>query len=343
MGGALATAVIHFGLAKTGTTYLQEYLACNREELLQKYGILYPSGDANHFHFQTILSDAPETLIQVRRLGIEAKGKAQEFVNRFRDNFEAEVRSAKPETILISSEYFSSMSEVEFPRLKNFFAQYSAHHRAIVYMRDPWSHSVSAMQQNIRDGLLGAPLKLGYRKGQFRMIERIEGQFGQDMIVRPYLSGAGVRTNIVEDFSKLIGIDDLPNRPADSGSDNTGVGRTRATMLAELNKIWPQFDASGLYIYAPERDLLVARILELDIEDMPLRLSKRYATVIRQLADEDLAYIHHRFFDGEPVFLDHFSRQSFEDFDAEIKFETLPSETLSQIARLVLAELAGHR
>lgn len=324
--------IIHFGLAKTGTTYLQEYLACNRDHLLNAYGILYPSGGSNHFHFQTILSDDPYALIQVRREGLLSKDSVDEFVERFKTDFILEVNEKRPEKLLISSEYFSSMTDAEFPRLRSFFKGFSDNITPIVYMRDPWSHSVSATQQDIRGGFLKAPVRMGYRTGQVKLIKRMEALFGPDLIVRPYFGGKEKKTNIIEDFLSLLNLPSLPNLPVDDAAGNQSLGRIATTMLAELNKVWPQFDQEMRLIYSPVRDQVVNAIVSSDSDGHPLRLSKKIAEKIFAYSKDDLEYIHNNYFSGREVFHEYYSRQQFRDFDCDISLENIKKSEIVGIA-----------
>jgi hypothetical protein len=340
----IASTIIHFGLAKTGTTYLQEYLACNRDHLLSEHGILYPSGPANHYHVQSFLSSQPETLIQVRRDGYSTPAEARRFAKRFREQFEAEVAAAKPERLLISSEYFSSMNDEEFQALRAYFARGSRGQKAVVYMRDPWSHSSSAMQQNIRDGFMAAPLRMGYRKGQIQNIRRIESVFATDeVVVRPYLGGQGERTNIVDDFNAVIGITRLPREPQIDRAENRGIGRIVATLLAEFNRIWPQFDEKGLYKYSSDRDKVVRELLGISVKDDPLAVCARRAKIIYDTAKDDIDYIQEKYFGGERIFYDYYNKQNFKERDCEIKLSNLTNSESCSIIIHALEKVYAER
>lgn len=331
------SAIIHFGLAKTGTTILQEYFACNREFLLREYGILYPSGPSNHYHFQTLISSTPENLIQIRREGISTRKDALNFARRFRESFEEELHDKRPERILFSSEYFAGSTAEEFLQIRPLFSQYSERQTAVAYMRDPWSHTTSALQQNVRDGQLAAPLRMGYRKGQAAIIRRIEHSYPGDTVVRPYFGGQGPRTDIVGDFCEFLGISQLPNHPGVS-AENRSIGRVLTTVIAEFNRIWPQFDKDGLYIHSTDRDVALYNLSKLDIEDRPLVLSKRRANVIMESARNDLLEISQKYFSGNNYFEEYYMRQTFSDTDCEVSLEKLNVDDLAICFRALLRE-----
>ena len=49
--------IVHFGLAKTGTSAIQEFFHANRKTLLAEYRILYPGEEVQHWHLKA--SSAP--------------------------------------------------------------------------------------------------------------------------------------------------------------------------------------------------------------------------------------------------------------------------------------------
>lgn len=313
-------ATIHFGLAKTGTTYLQNYLFINKRELLEQYGVLYPGGEVNHYHFQTLLSDKPESLIQTRRTGITTREEARKFQVEFKNSFEEEIEKANPKYILISSEYFTSMSSDGLYKLKDFFLRYSKRVKAIIYVRDPWSFAVSAAQQQIRNGHLKAPTKMIYRNVHDIMIKRLEQVFEQDLIVRPYFGGEKERTDILDDFSGVLKLQKLSCLPQKSAV-NPSLGRIKATALAILNDLWPQFDENSVYLFSKERDSVLGSIETADIDDERLVLSRLRAKDIMNQSKNDIDYIQNEYFEGKPLFAEYYTKLKFEDLDCDIRIE----------------------
>ena len=203
-------------------------------------------------------------------------------------------------------------------------------------MRDPCSQAVSAAQQNVRDGLLGSPVKLLYRIGQVNMIRKLDHLFGPDLIVRPFLRGTKEKTEIVDDFFKTLKIPKFKSRHGLGISGNLSMGRIRASILAELNNLWPQFDGNNKMIYSPMRDRMVGSITSSKFEDYPIRLSRLRAEQVFRAAKDDLNYIHQRFFNQMPIFFEYHEGQEFKDFNCDISLDNVEK---SKVIRLLLSAL----
>ncbi len=335
-------ATIHFGLAKTGTTYLQEYLAGHRPLLLQQYGILYPSFGKNHYHIQTILSKEPQSLIQVRRERFLKEEEVSRLIEDIKFNLKSEIQEKKPREILISSEYFTSMADDELPMINDFFLQFAKQVRAIVYMRDPWSQSVSMAQQNIRDGRQGAPVELLYGAAQVWMIRKLERMFGNDLIVRPFLRGKKLKTDIVQDFFQALRLIPFSDQNGIALFGNPSMGRIGASVLAQLNNLWPKYDENKVMIYSPLRDICIGSLVSSKFKDYPIKLSRRRAEQILEACKADLHYIHRSFFKGEPVFHDFYGTETFDEFNCDISMRNVK---VSQAIKFLLYALPGwaHR
>lgn len=328
--------IVHLGLAKTGTTILQESAFAYRERLLAEHDILYPSNGVNHFHFQGVVSDAPELLIQMRREGITTREEARARASEFLSAFEAEMIATAPQTVLISSEYFSSMPPSEFQRFFQLLSGYAEEVWAVAYMRDPWSFSQSLMQQFVRDGRYGAPLRYGYCSGQVEIIRNAENVFGDNLVVRPYFGGGSLRTDIMADFCEVIGIPTIPERTTEDAAANRSIGHLRMTLIAEFNTLWPQFDENRLYIRSVEREAALQWLIDLPLRDRPLVLTKRQVDVIQTMAKDDMDYVENRFFGGARLFTDYMVNETPPERDHTISLEKLEADDLREIVRATL-------
>lgn len=335
--------IVHLGLAKTGTTILQESAFAYRERLLTEHGILYPSNGVNHFHFQSVVSDAPELLIQIRREGITTRDEARARAAQFLADFETELHVTGAQTVLVSSEYFSSMSPSELKRLFDLLSGYADEVWAVAYMRDPWSFSASAIQQHVRDGRVASPLRFGYLRGHILAIKSAEAVFGEKLVVRPYFGGGTLRTDIIADFCEVIGIPRISECSTENSAANRSIGYIRMTLIAELNRIWPQFDTNGVYVHSIDRDAALQWLLDLPLQDRPIVLTKRQIEVISTMAAEDMAHVENRHFGGARVFTDYMLNENPPDRDHTISLENLGEDDLREIARATLEAQAQKR
>jgi hypothetical protein len=328
--------IVHLGLAKTGTTILQQCLHDNRQQLLDEHSILYPAVGPNHFHFQSVVSEAPELLLQIRREGITSRDEAQTRAASFLQSFEEELKATEAETVLISSEYFSSMSQSEIRKLHDLLQSFADEVWAVLYMRDPWSFSQSLMQQFVRDGRFGAPLKYGYCSGQVETIRTCEEIFGKNLVVRPYFGGGSLRTDIIADFCEVIGVPPIPEHHAEDTAANRSMGHLRMTLIAEFNTAWPQYDANSVYVHSKERDTELQWILDLPLKDRPIVLTKRQVDVIQIMAKDDMEYVESRHFGGKRLFSDYMTNETPPERDHTISLSTLTEDDLREIVRATI-------
>jgi hypothetical protein len=282
--------IIHVGLAKTGTTALQEACLASKQELLAA-GALYPCNEANHFHFQSMFADEPHALIQVARLGLEDKEAENRHIDAYRTLFEREVSVLRPQRILISSEYFTSMQPHEMLRLASYLRRFAKKLRVLVYLRDPWSFTVSIGQEEIRTGRWSGRLRWDYRGDMTPYLDAFEHGFGVTAEVRIYDG------DTVNEFAQWTG---LPIRSS-GAITNQGMGYKTACMLTLLNKQYPQF-IGDKYMPDEVRDWMIDAIARAFPNDQPIRLSRYTAGLIREHAESDLRSIEARYFGGERVF-----------------------------------------
>jgi len=157
------TIILHIGVPKTGSTSIQEtlYYPKNRELLANK-GYFYPkSWFSNHspqlvssfcedpFHLRANIAHgfSKDQILEINRINIEL--------------LEKELIENKLDQIIISAEVISGMKKNELMSIKQFLIEkvgYSKHKtikvqfRIIMYVRDPYEHTSSQVQQMIKNG-----------------------------------------------------------------------------------------------------------------------------------------------------------------------------------------------
>jgi hypothetical protein len=136
--------IFHIGLEKTGTDSFQRFCRENRRALLEQ-GVLYPVkiiGFAEQSHGPLVACYLPYRDLSV------AAGRAREDVLR---SLRAEIDRAKPASVLISAEHFSSrFRDAEVEHLARDFADYPC--RVAVVLREHASRIYSAYAQWILAG-----------------------------------------------------------------------------------------------------------------------------------------------------------------------------------------------
>jgi dTDP-4-dehydrorhamnose reductase len=319
--------ILHLGLAKTGTSAIQETLHTNRQNLLDRHSILYPGKDGSHFHLQSLFSPRPETLREIQILGLSNKAEVAEFVAQYRSDFLAEIEACQPDVIVISSEYFVSMSVVELSAMREFLMTVAERIFAFCYVRDPWEFSVSMLQEMIRSGEVDRDVEFGYMESNVSIIAKFESAFPGQLTVASYSRKTGP-ANVVRDFMNRFQLpfdECAQNAKLDT---NRSMGREAATVMTYLNSLYPTFNKDGEYIRDGARDWMMEALES--AATTPLRISQRTAELIYECSRDDVAFLENRYFGGEPTFSNGYLNAKFDDFDDALSISSMEQRHLAK-------------
>src|SRR5947208_827712 len=133
----IAQCWLHIGIEKTGTTSIQEFLALNREALLEK-GFLYPvaPGRSNHIGLACFaLEDEKHDSIR-RTLGIATQAQLARYRSRLLVQTDKEIEASTASFLIFSNEHLSSRlrTHSEVHRLKLFCDRIAARTIVVVYL-----------------------------------------------------------------------------------------------------------------------------------------------------------------------------------------------------------------
>jgi hypothetical protein len=196
------TTILHIGMAKTGTTQLQNSLMLSRAELLEA-GILYPEPFSKNNNHRILLAGhlAFEDLPRHMRRGGVSNDDLIEGKAEFLANLKGRIQEERPNTILLSSESLFSFAQGKVLHgLREDLAGAELHDvRVVVYVRRPSSFYLSFMQQTIKSShRIRRPRAPRYRD----KIEAYINAFGGDRIaVRSFDRSTLIGSDIVTDFS----------------------------------------------------------------------------------------------------------------------------------------------
>lgn len=201
--------LIHAGMPKTGTTSLQTFFAVNRKALLAR-GALYPAslGWRNHVRLAAALHRAPTPQL---KLAIAETGAADAGALRalLDDGLAREVADAcaeadaagraRPDTLVISSEFFWSMPEGGdlLRALAAWAGAHAARTEVLIYLRRQDAFAVSMASTRARDGEPGegfaAPIFPQTPRRAYRYPKCLDGvreAFGRGAITLKLFDGA---------------------------------------------------------------------------------------------------------------------------------------------------------
>jgi hypothetical protein len=199
---------LHIGPHKTGTTAIQRFFHVNRD-LLKERGLLYP------------LSGRPEKpgappggprRLNHHPLAAEILSPPDDIRDSAWPNLLAELREAKEEVALLSSELFDHVrTEGHFDALRSHLHGLDV--KVIVYLRrqDEFLGSYYAQYVSRKAGTLSFEefRRLPEVEADYeRLLSRWENAFGREaLIARPYERSAFPNGDVIADICALIGVD----------------------------------------------------------------------------------------------------------------------------------------
>ena len=253
------TVVIHVGLPKTGTTYLQDRLWRNRDTALRVGGLLYPGVEmSDHFHAAVHLQ--PERYLDwVDPAHADAWGRMV-----------AQMR-AWPGTSLVSHELFSTATA---DQVRSVLADLDfADVHVVATVRDLARQLPSVWQENVKnqhtstlDEFIGSlrhdPIDEQEPFWEFQDFVRILRTWGDGLpaervhLVTVPRSGSGPAASLWDRFTSVLGVDgadlDVPVPPS-----NAALTPAQVELLRRLNThLQPDTVAWDRYEWAVKRHLI---------------------------------------------------------------------------------------
>ena len=318
--------ILHFGLPKTGTSAIQRALFDQREQLLEHHNTLYPGNDESHYFLQALFHKRPERLVQIQRLELESRQAIDRFLDDYRQNLLAEINAAQPDRIIISSEYFTSMSMEQLRAMYEFLRPLAESIQLFAYVRDPWSWSLSLAQEHIRTGLWKKEVKVTYRDFPVEIFNKFEKAFDTISTVAPYIPGS----DIVADFYRRFGLLDLGYSSPKYQAVNYRMHKEAACVMLQLNQLYPVFNENEAFIIDHARDWMAEVIQGSPLSITPLRISTSTAKEIYEKSKTDIETLEKRYFAGQRFLSEQYYTLKTSDFDDTLSISTFTVEQLSE-------------
>lgn len=290
--------ILHFGLAKTGTSALQQAFFDQREELLKNHDTLYPGKHKNHFFFQAMFAQQPEKLYQIQTLKLKDGETVSGFLAKYRQSVLDEINEVKPRQIIISSEYFSGMSTDELKAFRSFLESIAEDIILFAYVRDPWSFSISYIQEMIRAGYIKKEATFGYVQSNVEIIAKFEYAFGKRATILPYEQGPD-GYNVVKTFCEKFGFSSLVTDINMYQEVNSSMRSEAACLMLQLNQLYPVFDEHNNFIPDPARDWMAEAIQNSPLSKTSILISDRTAKKIYEKSRADIEFLEEQYFSGK--------------------------------------------
>lgn len=308
--------VLHIGLEKTGTTYIQNSLYENASELYAD-GVYLPErlGISNNWKVPSYFKSGYEGY-NLKKIGVESNEEKKEYFKDFFDDFMYEVKNARNcDNFLITSEHFHSSlrTQIEIDALKSFLDQFFSDYLVICYFREQsalakslYSTHLKSGATNTFDSFLETVVPENYYYNFLQIAKQWAQAFGADnCCFRVYDHSAFIGKDIFADFLHAIGVASFKSITPIQARVNHSLSPMQCILLRKLNEIIPHWnDKRGI---SEVNKNLKEQLLNLDFA---------------KKAHLDL-------FDTKPVY------QKFEKINTEFEQKYLPDARLPLLERAI--------
>ncbi|MGV8840756.1 MAG: hypothetical protein ACWA6X_10685 [Bauldia sp.] len=295
------TYYLHVGAPKTGTSYIQHFLAVNAERLAAK-GWAYPEDRARSVARAAageVLSGNGYPLFQdLRKPGADVARVVADFVA-------GTVASAGGRHVVASCEQLALLTTPELHEIGAAANQFGYDLRLVFYVRAPVDLALAGIGQMIKrhghvqshaDTLLNARgrVKELIPAIDFRaMIERYEEAVGRDaLILRHYDRSAFLGRSLLADFLAAIGLTMDADFAVPSAEVNPSLSQGEIAFMAAINRfekgrrLGPMISDALMFA----RKGFLGSYPDL-VAGPPVRLSERDAIHIAEEFEADVAYV----------------------------------------------------
>ena len=254
----MKTLVLHIGMAKTGTSTIQNSLGQASAALRERGISCAPWQPFNHsFDFTVMFMDEPKKSFLYKQLSPIDDGAWADRLHQLREKWRGLFEQVVDGTCIVSAENLPRLSASEIQQLQEFAAPYFDRLRAIVYVRDPlkairsqWEQDVKELREPMsgEEVLQRTKIRMGYR-----FLERWATCLGREnLTVRKFDPAAFHNGSLLDDFFHALGLQGLTEDVVEEVESNQSLGPEGAAFLLALNGRYPQYKDGA---YNPQRGL----------------------------------------------------------------------------------------
>lgn len=298
--------VLHIGMAKTGTSSIQESLGRGAASLADQ-GVYYPQWKPyNHsFNFTVLFLENPRKSFHYQQLSPISDEDWQAELARLEDQWRVFFSAPGPGTWIVSAENLGRMSEAGLSALKAFVEPYFDEVLVVAYVRDPLRALKSQWEQNVKElrepTSAQALLRVTKQRQGYRFFQRWIEAFGRDnFVLRRFEPASFAGGNLLDDFLQAAQIElaaelELPEQEA-----NQSLGAEGAALLLAMNNRYPLYRDGQ---HNAERGLSRRQHLFYDVMReagaAPLSLDVKFSALEAERFNQKISYLNSLLPQGE--------------------------------------------
>ena len=239
--------VLHIGMAKTGTSSIQDTLGHGAEQLREQ-GVYYaPFKPYNHsFKFSVLFLGNPRKSFYYKPLSPISDEAWEQELQRLRQQWQNFFASFDQGTCVISAENLGRLSEQEIAALKAFVCPFFDQVRVVAYVRQPLQAIKSKWEQDVKE--LREPMSaqelLSRTKRQltYRFFERWLEAFGREhFVLRRFEPSKFHGGDLMSDFLHAADIALEADLELPKMESNQSLGAEGTGFLLAMNGRYPLY------------------------------------------------------------------------------------------------------
>ena len=239
--------ILHIGMAKTGTSSIQEALGDNAD-LLAGQEVYYPGWKPfNHsFIFTVLFLEKPKKSFYYQQLAPIDDQDWEDELRRLGEQWRTFFTVAEKGSWVVSAENLGRLSHKEIAALRAFVEPFFDQVQVIAYVRDPLRALKSQWEQDVkelREPLSGQQvLDLTKRRLNYRFFQRWIDAFGRDhFVLRRFQPDNFTGGSLLNDFLHAAQIEVEAALELQQSEANQSLGSEGVALLLAMNSRYPLY------------------------------------------------------------------------------------------------------
>jgi|TARA_R110002072_G_scaffold203177_1_gene361145 hypothetical protein len=239
--------VLHIGMAKTGTSSIQDTLGPAHQTLRDMQVYYPPERPYNHcYEFSVLFMQRPQNNYYFKRQAPISEREIAAQLDGLAERWRAFFQSFDRGVCILSAENLSDFQEGDIQKLQRFVSPFFDEVSIVAYVRHPISAIKSQWEQDVKE--LDKPqsaadiLTATKRRYNYSFVHRWSKVFGNEHVtIRPFEPGAFYNGDLIDDFLHAAGIASTLGKKIDPVQSNQSLGPNGTAFLLAFNAQHPVY------------------------------------------------------------------------------------------------------